>query len=64
MVTVRKRNGKPRICIDPRQINKALKCSHFPLPTIEDILPEVSEAKIFTVCDMKHGFWHVKLREE
>ncbi|KAK5866505.1 hypothetical protein PBY51_020693 [Eleginops maclovinus] len=64
LVTVQKPNGKPRICIDPRPLNKALKRSHFPLPTIDDILPDLSRAKVFTVCDVKHGFWHVKLEEE
>lgn len=64
MVSVTKPNGKPRICIDPKPLNKALKRSHFPLPTIDDILPELSNAKVFTVCDVKHGFWHVRLDEE
>lgn len=45
MVVVQKRNGKPRVCIDPKPLNKALKHSHFPLPTIEDILPDLSKAK-------------------
>ena len=64
MVSVAKPNGKPQICIDPKPLNRALKRSHFPLPTIDDILPELSKAKVFTVCDVKHGFWHVKLKEE
>ena len=64
LVTVQKQNGKLRICIDPQPLNKALKRSHFPLPTIDDILPDLSRAKVFTVCDVKHGFWHVKLEEE
>lgn len=64
LVTVQKPNGKTRVCIDPRPLNKALKRSHFPLPTIEDVLPDLSRAKVFTVCDVKHGFWHVKLEEE
>lgn len=64
MVVVQKQNGKPRVCIDPRPLNKSLKCSYFPLPTIEDILPDLSRAKVFTVCDVKSGFWHVKLEEE
>ncbi|KAK7901627.1 hypothetical protein WMY93_018396 [Mugilogobius chulae] len=64
MVSVTKPNGKPRICIDPKPLNKALKRSHFPLPTIDDILPELANAKVFTVCDVKHGFWHVRLDEE
>uniref|UniRef100_A0A8C7YWC8 Gypsy retrotransposon integrase-like protein 1 n=1 Tax=Oryzias sinensis TaxID=183150 RepID=A0A8C7YWC8_9TELE len=64
MVVVQKSNGKPRVCIDTRPLNKALKRSHFPMPTIEDILPDLSKAKVFTVCDVKSGFWHVKLEEE
>ena len=64
MVVVQKQNGKLRICIDPRPLNKALKRSHFPLQTIEDILPDLAKAKVFTVCDVKSGFWHVKLDEE
>ncbi len=61
LVVIKKPNGKLRICIDPRPLNKALKMSNFPLPTIEDILPELSKARVFTVCDVKNGFWHVQL---
>lgn len=64
MVVVQKQNGQLRVCIDPRPLNKALKRSHFPLQTIEDILPDLSKAKVFTVCDVKSGFWHVSLDEE
>uniref|UniRef100_A0A672HNR1 Gypsy retrotransposon integrase-like protein 1 n=1 Tax=Salarias fasciatus TaxID=181472 RepID=A0A672HNR1_SALFA len=64
MVVVQKQNGKPRVCIDPKPLNTALKRSHFPLPTIEDILPDLSKAKVFTVCDVKSRFWHVQLEEE
>ncbi|KAI4887128.1 hypothetical protein NFI96_019030, partial [Prochilodus magdalenae] len=64
MVVVKKQTGELRVCIDPRPLNKALKRSHFPLQTIEDILPDLSKAKVFTVCDVKSGFWHVKLDEE
>lgn len=64
MVVVQKQNGKPRVCIDPKPLNKALKRSHFPLQTIEDVLPDMSKAKVFTVCDVKSGFWHVKLEDK
>ncbi|KAL6490120.1 hypothetical protein MHYP_G00004650 [Metynnis hypsauchen] len=64
MVAVQKPSGKLRICIDPKPLNRALKRSHFPLPTIDDILPDLSKTKVFTVCDVKQGFWHVKLEEE
>ena len=61
-VIVRK-GSKLRLCIDPKDLNKALKRSHYPIPTIEEILPELAKAKVFSVADAKNGFWQVKLDE-
>ncbi|KAJ8340235.1 hypothetical protein SKAU_G00348680 [Synaphobranchus kaupii] len=55
LAIVKKPSGKLRICIDPRPLNKALKRSHCPLPTIDDILPDLPKARVFTVCDVKNG---------
>jgi hypothetical protein len=32
MVVVRKKNGKVRICIDPRDLKEAVRRCHYPLP--------------------------------
>ena len=56
MVVVMKNNKKIRLCIDPQPLNKVLKRNHYPIPTIEDVLPELSRARIFTVVDAKNGF--------
>ena len=61
LVVVKKPSGKMRICIDPKPLNRALKRSHYPLKVIEELLPELQKAKVFTTCDVKNGFWHVKL---
>ena len=61
---VPKPNGKIRLCIDPKPFNKALKRNHYPLCTNEDVLPELAKARIFSVVDVKNGFWHVKLDNE
>ena len=50
--------------MDPKPFNQALKCNHYPLPTIKDVLPELSNARCFTVLDAKNGFWHVFTDEE
>ena len=34
------------------------------MPVIEDILPELDKAKIFTKVDCKDGYWQIKLTEE
>lgn len=60
-VVVEKPNGKLRICIDPVHLNKALKRSHYPLPVIEDVLPELSNVKVFSKADLKDGFLHIEL---
>ena len=43
---------------------KALKRNHYPLGTIEDILPELAKARVFSVADVKNGFWHIQLDTE
>ena len=64
-VVVLKPNGKLRgVCLDPKPLNKALKRNHYPLPTIDDLLPELSRAQVFSVVDIKNGFWHVPLDDE
>ncbi|XP_061185196.1 uncharacterized protein K02A2.6-like [Saccostrea echinata] len=62
MLTVKK-PGKLRICIEPRDLNKAIKRSHYIMPTLEDILPNLANAEVFSALDAKEGFWHIKLDE-
>ena len=64
MVAVRKPSGKLRICIDPKDLNKALLRPHYPISTIDEILPRLANAKVFTVLDAKEGFWQVKLDKQ
>lgn len=63
LVLVR-RNDKVRICIDPILLNNALKRPHYPIPTINELLPELANVKIFSTVDAKSGFWQVKLDDE
>jgi hypothetical protein len=39
VVIVRKPDKSVRICLDPKQLNKALKRNHYPLLTLDDVLP-------------------------
>ena len=61
MVVVRKKNNDIRICLDPTNLNKAIKRPHYALTTIEDILPDLAKAKVFSVVDASNGFWQVEL---
>ena len=62
LVVVQKpESGKLRICLDPRDLNRAILRPHYPSKKIEEILPELSGAKYFTKLDAKSGYWNLKL---
>ena len=46
MVMIEKKNGDVRICIDPKDLNMAIKREHFQIPTKEEILGELAGASI------------------
>jgi len=63
MQPVRKANGTVRICIDPQNLNRAVKRNHTVMPTLDDVLPQLNAAKYFSLCDARSGFLQVKLHE-
>ena len=63
MVTVIK-NDNIRICLDPTNLNKAIKRAHYPLPTIEETVQSMGKARIFSTFDAKDGFWQIELTEK
>jgi len=60
MVVVRKLN-KLRLCLNPLHLNKGIIRNHYPTPTLEDIAPKLTKAKVFSVVDAKDGFLQVVL---
>ncbi|KAL9953685.1 hypothetical protein ACROYT_G041138 [Oculina patagonica] len=64
VLAVPKKDGSVRICLDPKDLNTAIKRSRYPLPTVEDVTNRLTSAKVFSVFDAKSGFWQVKLTEQ
>lgn len=64
LVIVPKRNEDIRIYIDRKELNKAIKREHFYLPSLEDIVNKLENAKIFSVVDCSNGFWQICLDNE
>ena len=52
------------VCLDPRDLNQAIKSQHYQLPTAEDILSQMAGAKYFSKLDASSGYWQLKLDEE
>ena len=62
MVVVKKPN-KLRVCLDPLHLNKGIIRNHYPTPTVEDVAPRLTKAKVFSLVDAKDGFLQVVLGE-
>ncbi|KAK2721303.1 hypothetical protein QYM36_003550 [Artemia franciscana] len=61
MVLVEKKDGGVRLCIDPVDLNKAIKRPHYPIPTFEDAISDLSGAKYFSKLDATSGYWSLVL---
>ena len=62
MVPAKKKNADEiRICIDPQDLNTALKRPHHPMRTVEEIASNMSNASVFSVLDAKTSFWQIPL---
>jgi hypothetical protein len=64
MVVVPKPNGEVRICLDPMDLNFAVKREHNQMPTLNEITSQLAGAKYFTVLDATAGYWNVALSKE
>lgn len=61
LVVTEKKNGTLRVCLDPKDLNKAIQRQHFSIPTPEDVQRQLAGKKLFTILDEKDGYWQVKL---
>lgn len=64
LLIVEKSTGNLRICLDPRVLNLAIKREHHMIPTADALIAKLGGKAVFTVLDLKDGFWHIQLDEE
>ena len=53
---VRKPDGKLRLCVDYRGLNRISKKDRYPLPLISDLLATAGKARIYTTLDLRHAY--------
>ncbi len=64
MVVVEKpKTGKLRVCIDPHDLNKAILRPHYPMRTLEDVLPDLSGSQYYSKLDTKSAYWTCQLSD-
>ena len=61
IVPVMKSNGSLRLCLDPKDLNKAIERNQWYSRMIDDLLPELAKSKYKTLKDATSGYWHIVL---
>jgi len=58
------KNGTLRLCLDPRDVNKVVKCEHYRIPTVQEISNHLAGKVVFSTLDLKDGYWKVEVDED
>ncbi|XP_039435333.1 uncharacterized protein LOC120417379 [Culex pipiens pallens] len=64
LVPVPKKNGKVRVCLDSRKINKLTVKDSYPMRNMQDIFRRLGKATYFSVIDLKDAYFQIPLKEE
>ena len=55
---------KLRICLDPRDLNEDLICEAYYSRSVDELIAKFHGCKVFSIIDMKKGYWMVPLHPE
>lgn len=64
IVPVPKKDGKVRMCVDYRDLNRASPKDDFPLPHIDVLVDNTAQFSVFSFMDGFSGYNHIKMAPE
>lgn len=64
IVVVPKQDGNVRLCVDMRRANEAIIRERHPIPTVDEVVAELSNSKHFSKLDLRKGYHQIELHEE
>lgn len=59
-----KKNGKLLICLDPGNLNQAIKQENYVMATLDAVATRQHGVHYSTVFDLKSAFWQIELDAE
>ena len=63
IVTVPKRQGGVRLCVDTREANKAIARENHPMPTLDDLITDLNQSTVFSKLDLTKAYHQLELEE-
>lgn len=64
VVVVPKPNGEVKLCVDMRQANCAVEREQYPIPTINEVLQDMNNSKVYSKLDLRWGYHQIELSKE
>lgn len=63
VILVNKANGKKRLCVDFRRLNRQTISQPYPMPDVDSQLSSLSAGKMFCTLDLSNGYLQIPLAE-
>jgi hypothetical protein len=64
VLLVKKKDGKSRLCVDYRQLNKVTVKNRYPFPRIDDLMDQLQGAAVFSKIDLKSSYHQIRVKDE
>jgi len=61
IVPIIKKDGSLRLCVDYRRLNAISQNNVYPLPRIDDLIDQLSQAQFVSTLDLTRGYWQVPM---
>ena len=64
VLLVKKKDGKLRLCVDNREMNKLTVKNKYPFPRIDDLLDQLGGAKVFSKIYLRSRYHQIRIKPE
>lgn len=63
-MVVPKGDNDIRLCVDMRRANSAVLCERYPTPTVDEVVQDMNNSKVFSKLDIKWAYHQISLAEQ